>query len=143
MSRASKSIAVLTAASCMLLQGVTASAQGFREQRSWQFRSSADIQVKLNIEATRLQLNGIGSRQVGGGGTTLGLGSGALASGLSVTNSPGNRQSSSSSTANATSGTTTYNVTVTGDGNEINVDGYLNLDVTQDTQGMDSSITNQ
>ncbi len=144
MSRFSRRIAKLLATGGILLAtGSGVFAQGFREQQPWRFRSSADLQVRLNIEATRLQLNDIGTRQVGSGGTALGLGSGALGSGLSVTNSPGNRQSSSTSTANATSGSTTYNVTIRGDGNEVNVDGYLNLDVNQDTQGMESAITNQ
>lgn len=143
MRRFSGRVATVVVTGAILLVGGDALAQGFREQQSWRFRSSGELQVKLNIEATRLQLNGIGTRGVGSGGTALALGSGALGSGLSVTNSPGNRQSSSTSTANATSGTTTYNVTIRGDGNEVNVDGYLNLDVNQDTQGMESAITNQ
>lgn len=97
----------------------------------------------LNIEATRVQINGIGARSVGSGGTTLGLGSAALGSGLAVTNSPGNRQASSTTTANATTGTTTYNVTIRGNRNDVRVDGYLNLDVAQDSQGMESAISNQ
>ncbi len=138
----SRLIAALAVAGYVLL-GDGIAAQGFREQGGWQFRSSSQTQVLLNIEATRVQINGIGVRSVGTGGTALGLGSGALGSGLSVTNSPGNRQSSSSSTANATSGTTTYNVTIRGDRNDVTVDGYLNLNVDQNSEGMDSAITNQ
>ena len=143
MSWSSRLVAVAAATGYVLLLGDGSTAQGFREQRGWQFRSSSQTQVLLNIEATRIQINGIGTRSVGSGGTAVGLGSGALGSGLSVTNSPGNRQSSSSSTANATSGTTTYNVTIRGDRNDVTVDGYLNLNVDQNSEGMDSAITNQ
>ncbi len=135
MSRSGRLVATMVATGYVLLLGNSVLAQGFREQRAWQFRSSAETQVKLNIEGTRLQLNGIGTREVGGGSTAIGLSSGLGALG----DSP----ATASTTANATSGTTTYNVTVTGDSNDVKVDGYLNLDVAQDSAGLKSRIKNR
>lgn len=135
MSGSERLVAIMVATGYVLLLGTSVPAQGFREQGSWQFRSSAETQVKLNIEGTRLQLNGIGTREVGSGSAVIGL-----SSGLGV---PGNSPATASTTANATSGTTTYNVTVTGDGNDVKVDGYLNLDVAQESAGLKSRIKNR
>jgi len=137
MSSFARWIAAMVAAGYVLLPTDSALAQGFREQAAWQFRSSAETQVKLNIEGTRLQLNDIGTREVSSGGTALGLG---LGSGFGAL---GDSPTTASTTANATNGTTTYNVTVSGDGNDVKVDGYLNLDVAQDSAGLKSKIRNR
>ncbi len=116
-------------------------AQGFREQRSWQFRSASQTQILLNIEALRLQQNGLSNGGgSGGGGTTIGLGAplGAAALGAGGLN-----LASGTTVGNSTSGSTTYNVTVTGDGNEITVDGYLNLSTSQISEGQNASVDNR
>lgn len=106
-------------------------AAGFREQGSWQFRSAAELQTRLNAESLRLQVNG---RNGSSGSTAIGLGSAALGDGSSRT---------AESSLNSTSGTTTYNVTVTGDRNDVAVEGYLNLETSQTSERVKSNVRNR
>lgn len=103
---------------------VPAPAGGFREQLGWQFRSPAELQANLNREALRLQLNGGGK----GGGAAFGLGGPAVV-GTTV--------------GNQTSGTTSYTVNLTGDNNDVTVDGYLNLNTSQQNSGQTSNVGQQ
>ena len=95
---------------------------GFREQLGWQFRSPAETQTKLNREALRNELDG---RDLDGGSTAVSLGVPEV-SGATV--------------GNQTSGTTSYTVNLSGDNNDVTVDGYLNLSTSQQSEGQSSQV---
>ncbi|MEK0082905.1 hypothetical protein [Benzoatithermus flavus] len=98
---------------------------GFREQMSWQFRGPAELQTELNRETLRTQLNG---RQVQGGATAIGLGVPEVA-GTTV--------------GNQTNGATSYTVNLNGSGNSVTIDGYLNLNASQQSEGQSASVAQQ
>lgn len=123
-------VSVVTVAA---LLGGGVRAAGFREQGAWQFRSPAELQTRLNVENLRLQVNGLDAGDTGS--TAIGLGSAGFA-GASASRT-------GETTLNSTSGTTTYNVTVTGDRNDVSVDGYLNLDAAQTAEGVKSRVVNR
>lgn len=117
-----------------IVGSATADAAGFREQGAWQFRPPSETQVRLNIEAQRLSLDGLDGG-AGSAAAVVGLGSAGFGTGTLT--------SSAESALNTTTGTVTYNVTVTGDGNDVSVDGYLNLDATQTADRVQSRILNR
>jgi hypothetical protein len=102
----------------------TSEAAGWREEQSWQFRSPAETQTRLNSESLRLQLNGV-------------VGAGAQNGNIILPNSAGS--GNSSTLGNSTAGTSTYNVTINGSNNEVTVDGYLNLHTDQHTGSQTSN----
>lgn len=114
----------------MLVVTIAASTEdavaGFREQQNWPFRSPSELQTNLNREALRNQLNA---------GTPASAGPTAI--GLGVPEAAGTTM------VNSTTGTTNYNVTLTGDNNEVTVDGYLNLNTNQNSEGRTSEVRNE
>ncbi len=116
------------------IMSLSAEAGGFREQRGWQFRSPAETQTLLNLEVRRLRLRGFEN----GNGTAVALGASHLAGG-----GPGGGAASGASELNTTEGSTVYNVTVEGDGNRVEVDGYLNLTTTQTAERVRSRVRNR
>jgi hypothetical protein len=113
-------------AAAAILAVVPHAEAGFREQTNWQFRSPAELQVELNREALRQQLNG--QQAAGVGGTAIGLGAPEVAG---------------STVGNQTSGTTSYTVNLNGSGNSVTIDGYLNLSTSQQSEGQSASVTRQ
>jgi hypothetical protein len=111
-------------------------AGGFREQMGWQFRSPSETQTNLNKEALRLQLEQQGTVVGGaaGGSVSVPLSSGGA--GLSG----GGLGGSSATLGNQTNTTTNVTINVTGDGNDVTVDNYLNLEAEQTTDGQTSNI---
>lgn len=98
---------------------------GFREQMGWQFRGPAELQTELNRETLRTQLNG---RQV--------QGSGATAIGLVP-------EVAGTTVGNQTNGATSYTVNLNGSGNSVTIDGYLNLNASQQSEGQSASVAQQ
>ncbi len=122
---------ILVAAAALLPP--QAGAAGFREQGSWQFRSAAETQVKLNVEAKRLELRRAGGA---GGGTAVTLGGGAA---LAPGSGTGNQSGASALNAiDAAPG-----LTIEGSNNVVTVDGFLNLTVDQQADRARSRILNR
>jgi len=110
----------------VLLATASGAEAGFREQTAWQFRGPAELQVLLNQETLRNQLDG---RDVGdGGGTAIGLGVPGVAG---------------TTLGNQTSGSASYTVNLNGSGNSVTVDGYLNLDTNQHSEDQSSSVAQE
>jgi hypothetical protein len=122
-----RAIAPIVGGTTVLLAAASGAAAGFREQTAWQFRGPAELQVLLNQETLRNQLDG---RDVSdGGGTAIGLGAAPAVAGTTL--------------GNSTSGSASYTVNLNGSGNSVTVDGYLNLDTNQHSEDQSSSVAQE
>lgn len=125
----------LTVPAALMALTLQATAAGFREQQSWQFRSPSETRVKLNIEVRRLELR---SRAGNGGTTVVTLGGGAALASGSATGTTTQSGASALNRIDATPG-----LTIEGSNNVVTIDGFLNLTVDQQADRARSRILNR